>query len=546
MHKAGPGREGAFHWPELRSFWEFKVKDDTVGTSTPTVEAPATNPANANSKQRAEPKAPTRESLPRSGKAISNPEAVSAGNKRPSEDPGSLGLPPKRLRTENVDPKIQCASYALELLSNGGLRNHVIAVLVSRNSLELLYYDRSLVLKSQPLDFTEDTTSFLAILFGFGNLTPTQWGDPASTLLKAPTVATFSDDYKAMYFGYVLTLSEGWQLQLGNVIFRAHGIIGRGTVVVGAKVVASPLPNFVSKRVVVKWSWVATTRKEEGYIVKKAVEYADANRPSMRHHLPNIYHYQELPEQTPQCQKFLLANFKDAYEERVLRIVVQEELHPITDLTDATELAEAFKQIFECYRWLYEGPKIMHRDVSISNLMFQRIDGKLYGILNDFDLAAFHDGSVPSTSKQRTGTKPYMASDLLTHPPPKHYYRHDLESFLYVLAFLTCDIRAPNSTLGTWIDLGMAALQDAKGFLLASKGFPPQKPAFEGFDFWITLLRRLFSEGISKRTRHKDDDFFARRTGALPPLDFDHETLGGCVTFATFAAVLENPLLQPA
>ncbi|KAJ6614855.1 hypothetical protein B0H10DRAFT_2220954 [Mycena sp. CBHHK59/15] len=87
MHKAGPGREGAFHWPELRSFWEFKVEDVTVDTSTPTVEAPATNPAKANSKQRAEPKAPTRESLPRSGKAISNPEAVSAGNKRPSEDP---------------------------------------------------------------------------------------------------------------------------------------------------------------------------------------------------------------------------------------------------------------------------------------------------------------------------------------------------------------------------------------------------------------------------------------------------------------------------
>ncbi|KAJ3864438.1 hypothetical protein EV359DRAFT_41063, partial [Lentinula novae-zelandiae] len=405
-----------------------------------------------------------------------------------------------------------CASYALELLSNGGLRSHVIAVLVSRNSLELLYYDRSLVLKYQALDFTENTASFLTILFGFGNLTPTQWGDPASTLLKAPKVAAFSDDYKAMYFGYVLTLSEGWQLQLGNVIFRAHGIIGRGTVVVGAKVVTSPLPNFVGKRVVVKWSWVATTRKEEGYITKKAVEHADANQPSMRHYLPqNIYHYQEFPKQIPQCQKFLLANFKDAYEERVLRIVVQEELHPITDLTDATELAEAFKQIFECYRWLYEGPKIMHRDVSISNLMFHRIDGKLYGVLNDFDLAAFHDGSVPSTSKQRTGTKPFMARDLLEHPPPRHFYRHDLESFLYVLAFLTCDTSAPGSTLGTWIDLGMVALQDAKSNVLTIKRFPPQKPAFEGFDFWITLLRQLFTEGLSKRTRHEDDEFFARR-----------------------------------
>ncbi|KAJ3807773.1 hypothetical protein F5876DRAFT_47412, partial [Lentinula aff. lateritia] len=417
---------------------------------------------------------------------------------------------------------IQCASYALELLLNGGLRSHMIAVLVSRNSLELLYYDRSLVLKSQPLDFTEDTTSFLAILFGSGDLTPTQWGDPASALLKAPTVAPFSDDYNAMYFGYLLTLSEGWQLQLTNVIFRAHGIIGC---------------------VVMKWSWVATTRKEEIYIVKKAVEHADANRPSMRHHLPNIYHY---PQQTPQCQEFLLANFKDAYEEHILRIVAQEELHPITDLTDSTELAGAFKQIFECYRWLYEGPKIMHCDVSISNLMFQRIDGKLYGVLNDFDLAAFHDGSMPSTSKQRTGTKRFMARDLLEHPPQRHFYRHNLESFLYVLAFLTCDTSAPGSTLGTWIDLRMVALQDAKSNVLTLKRFPPQKPAFEGFDFWITLLGQLFTDGISKRKRHEDDEFFEHRKGALLLLDFDHETLGGCVTFTTFAAALEKPLLQPA
>ncbi|KAJ7833519.1 hypothetical protein B0H14DRAFT_3710545 [Mycena olivaceomarginata] len=446
--------------------------------------------------------------------------------------------------TENVDPKIQCASYALELLSNGGLRSHVIAVLVSRNSLELLYYDRSLVLKSQPLDFTEDTTSFLAILFGFGNLTPTQWGDPASTLLKAPTVATFSDDYKAMYFGYVLTLSEGWQLQLGNVIFRAHGIIGRGTVVVGAKVVASPLPDFVGKRVVVKWSWVATTRKEEGYIVKKAVEYADANRPSMRHHLPNIYHYQELPEQTPQCQKFLLANFKDAYEERVLRIVVQEELHPITDLTDVTELAEAFKQIFECYHWLYEGPKIMHRDVSISNLMFQRIEGKLYGVLNDFDLATFHDGSVASTSKQRTGTKPFMARDLLEHPPPRHFYRHDLESFLYVLAFLTCDTSAPGSTLGTWIDLGMAALQGAKADVLTIKGFPPQKQHFQRFGIWIIAISTLFRTGFNNRSSHRADVELAKLIGGSSPPSFDDVTLGDSVTFDKFAAILKAPIIQ--
>ncbi|KAJ7243571.1 hypothetical protein B0H12DRAFT_998246, partial [Mycena haematopus] len=121
------------------------------------------------------------------------------------------------------------------------------------------------------------------------------------------------------------------------------------------------------------------------------------------------------------------------YEERVLRVIVQEELRPIDELEDPVEFAQAFKQIFECYRWLFEEAKTIHRDISVSNLMFHEIDGKVYGVLNDFDFALRLKENPPSTSKHRTGTKPYMAIDLLVPHPPYHRYRHDLESFLYVL-----------------------------------------------------------------------------------------------------------------
>ncbi|PFH45993.1 hypothetical protein AMATHDRAFT_8386 [Amanita thiersii Skay4041] len=39
---------------------------------------------------------------------------------------------------------IQCASYALEILSCGGIRSHVFGILVSGSIFELLYYDRSI------------------------------------------------------------------------------------------------------------------------------------------------------------------------------------------------------------------------------------------------------------------------------------------------------------------------------------------------------------------------------------------------------------------
>lgn len=179
---------------------------------------------------------------------------------------------------------------------------------------------------------------------------------------------------------------------------------------------------------------------------------------------------------------------------------------------------------------MYEGPKIIHRDISVSNLMFQRINGQLYGVLNNFDLAVFHEREERSTSKQRTGTKPYMATDLLVANPPKHLYRHDLESFLYVLVFLTCDTRS--STLGKWEELGTDALAAAKDSAISNVGFPPQKPSLLKFDAWTRNLHKMFATGIFARSIHA-------LTVGRAPVEFDNKTLGNNVTFDTFAEALQ-------
>lgn len=66
-----------------------------------------------------------------------------------------------------------------------------------------------------------------------------------------------------------------------------------------------------------------------------------------------------------------------------------------------------------------------------------RGNGVIIGILNDYDLAIILNDDKsppPPSSRHRTGTAPFMAYQLLL---PKlftaHLYRHDLESFLYVL-----------------------------------------------------------------------------------------------------------------
>jgi hypothetical protein len=88
---------------------------------------------------------------------------------------------------------------------------------------------------------------------------------------------------------------------------------------------------------------------------------------------------------------------------------------------------------------------VLHRDVSVNNLMFRQKDNKTSGVMNDWDLSALLDANKQvekSLAKFRTGTLPFLATTLLVEEKegdkpilPYHAYHHDLESFFYVLVW---------------------------------------------------------------------------------------------------------------
>ncbi|KAJ7212510.1 hypothetical protein GGX14DRAFT_620653 [Mycena pura] len=524
MSKTGP-EEAPFHWRELLSFWEFKIddipaeKDEKVSTSRrKTAPKPKQDVVPQDQALRRSDRNASKDPQPDSGSYHSTSETQKLKRAGDALEPPVVAKKSRKA----IEPKLQCASYALELLSNGGLRSHVISALVSFHSLELLYYDRSIV----------NRATFIAVLSACGSLRNPQWGYPK--LLNPPArgplpfpVDPPSQFWRCIYRNRVLELTGGWKLVLGDIIFRAHGVIGRGTVVVQATVKECPSSHKLQgKAVVVKWSWVPTSRVREAKIVGDA----------------RIYHDEDFNSLRPECQKLLRDHFPQEYEERVLRVIVQAELQPITELQDPGQLAKAFKEIFECYRWLHESDdvKIIHRDISVGNLMFKQIGDTVYGVLNDFDLAIQLNDERRSTSKQRTGTKPYMAIDLLVPQPPSHLYRHDLESFLYVLVFLTCKIEG--SLLANWKDLAMDSLSDLKHVAIAKSGFPPTRDHFRQFLLWIVGLCELFGAGFSNLRRHNNSVKIAELTGNAPS-NFEVETLGGAVDFDKFKAVLEIPIV---
>ena len=83
---------------------------------------------------------------------------------------------------------------------------------------------------------------------------------------------------------------------------------------------------------------------------------------------------------------------------------------------------------------------VEHNDISEKNLMYDRFNEDR-GILNDYDLAHLSGRPRPSGT-ERTGTMPFMALDLLTDDAwdgkVKRVYRHDCESFAWVLLWICC------------------------------------------------------------------------------------------------------------
>jgi hypothetical protein len=452
------------------------------------------------------------------------------------------------------DPMVQCSSYALELLSQGGLRSHVIGILVTDSQLQLLYHDRSIIIVSEPFNFVTDSERFVKVLNALSSLTASQWG-----LLSLNPSWNFplpAINEQWVFLGKQLELKNGCVIELGEVISHQRGLIGRGTCVVRATCrKKGPGAGCVwDTKLVVKFSWPVESRTPEPEFLGRIYESANAQPEHhwVLQHLPKLLHSEDRPH--TMLSDALITKLGDQYEQRVLRILVFEELQPITSLITSSDLAQSTIHIFRCkshthrciacgilhcitgYQWVYEIPKIMHRDVSVNNMMYRAVDGKVFGVLNDFDLATYW-GTTEATSKQRTGTKPFMAIDRLFKDPPRHMYRHDLESLLYSLAWVAVRYdngkEIQNPPLQSWTSLNSEQLKDAKAVWLMTSDLQPT-PNFVTLKVPLRLLRFLFSNCI------------AYRSNMYSPTDpgYFHETFDGRITFQTFGELLQK-LMDP-
>jgi hypothetical protein len=188
--------------------------------------------------------------------------------------------------------------------------------------------------------------------------------------------------------------------------------------------------------------------------------------------------------------------------------------------------------------------------------MYRVHKGKIYGVLNDFDLSYQMTDEHPipdqASSKQRTGTLPFMAIDLLGKDPPLHGYRHDLESFMWVILFHIGQYQDGNSVghsgpYYNWLlgDRPIILLEKLR--IRDGRTVPEAQPAFRPLLPWIRQMARMFRKASFVASMQESDvelDESDELDLESASGKFDLESAGGRITFKKFQKILDKGIFS--
>ena len=510
--------------------------------------------------------------------------------------------PPKKETERQKAAYLQVGRYLLEQFSVPAFRSHATIGLVDRDRIQFYHANHSVILVSSAINFSVTDRAggldkFIAIVIAFsrlslrdngilhnlhdGNLFRDNENLPVSNLTSG--TVRMQEGNELEFGGNEET--GPFTLTYGEVISHEPSLAGRSTAVLHAK-----SPKWEDLDLVVKISWPGSYRIAENVFIDEAVKEAKSSPEGewALNHLPRILFAQDVVFGSDSTHEKVASLFGDdakfvggeyTYERRTLRIIIQERLYPLKTLTNARDIAQVLLDVLcsthssfaswlsythagSVHRWLYEQVGILHRDLSLNNIMYRRVkeendDGaieeKVCGVLTDYDLSSWTASLTPDytkTSQQRTGTPPFMVHGLLKGTDNPHLYRHDVESIFYIMLILAThyEIQAPEKGKdgGVRMRKGNLSFQDwfdapnynilggiKSDFFTERKSFEVS-PSFKEFRRWLLKLQTCFGLGSMAKQQQKywggeseescDED--------TPPAVFDEETLGGHVTYS--------------
>ena len=186
----------------------------------------------------------------------------------------------------------------------------------------------------------------------------------------------------------------------------------------------------------------------------------------------------------------------------------------------------------------------LHCDVNFCHLVAHYGDNNTaYGALVDLDLASVSETTGQSHHGRRTGTRRFMARELLVKEPPLHLERFDWESFFYVLCWIGTHYsegtEIETNALHTWNTDDDDTLNQCKSTAVDGNITPTLKGLFTVFykpiyGSWITPMQRMFLAADTTRLKFTD------QMSEGNTLSFDEETIDGLITWEKIWNIIKN------
>ena len=286
---------------------------------------------------------------------------------------------------------LQVGRYLLDQFSPPAFRSHATVALVDRDRIQFYHTNRSVILVSSALSFSEsDRTGglekFIAIMIAFCRLTLCDYGvldnlHEGKILRgdqKLPTyglprgVVRMQEENELEFGGDEKT--EPFTLILGEVIHCERLMLAwRSTKVLHAK-----SPKWKGIDLVVKISWASSGWGVESEFVDKAASEAKSTTGDKwaLKHLPRVLYAQDVAFGSDSTHERVARLFDGAefingeykYEQRTLRIIIQERLYPLKELTNVKDIAQVLLDV-ACgtyFRFVYWSPVTRHLHCSSS------------------------------------------------------------------------------------------------------------------------------------------------------------------------------------
>ncbi|KAF8881740.1 hypothetical protein BD779DRAFT_1788133 [Infundibulicybe gibba] len=355
----------------------------------------------------------------------------------------------KRRNCENakkhIPAMLRSASNAAEKMSRAFWVTHIINLVIVDDVVHVWYYDNEDSVQSFGINFIDDLPYFLVLLLAFQRFSLQNWGVmkelqevkiPAVSRVASPKEETIS-----LRFGSPESSTPELRFNLSRNNLKALGyyrLRGRCTQMLkttsSSKDPRDKTKNLEGVEMVSKLYWPEESRISEVDALERARKVGETNE-YIKGHLPDLIYTHDFDQYSTKYIRELFG-IETGGGKRVLRWIAFRKLCPITNLV-GDKFWRAFWECFRCHLHLWrEG--IRHYDISVSNLMYDEVHGR--GILNDFDLAQLR--GPPQSGTERTGTMPFMALELLKgHGRVRRQYRHDAESFAWVLLWICCSYK---------------------------------------------------------------------------------------------------------